>query len=71
MILNSCKKNKKKVKKKMTLPNCEMAKSMNDESMMLEIDNSLCAVSGCKNKAIKSVNRGVSVPVCKEHQNSV
>jgi len=55
----------------MTIPNCEMAKSMNREMMDLEIDDSLCAVSGCKNKAIKSVYRGVSVPVCKEHQNSV
>ena len=56
----------------MTMPNCEMAKSMNREMMDLEFDDSLCAVSGCKNKYIKIVSRGYcGVPVCKEHQNSV
>ena len=53
----------------MTMPDCEMARSMNDEMMSLEIDDSLCAVSGCNNKFIKLVScgRGMSVPLCKEH----
>ncbi len=55
----------------MTMPDCEIARSMNDEMMMLEIDNSLCAVSGCNNKYVKIVSRGVGVPVCKEHLHSV
>ena len=52
----------------MCIPDCEMARSMNDEVMEMKIDDSLCAVSGCKNKYIKIVYAGnCGVPLCKEH----
>ncbi|MFO8020658.1 MAG: hypothetical protein R6U96_18690 [Promethearchaeia archaeon] len=51
---------------------CEIKKSMNDEVMRMKINEGLCAISGCNNKAVQVVLRGnCGVPVCKEHHKSV
>ena len=55
--------------KKMTIPDCEMARSMNDEMMDFEFDETLCAVSGCKNKYTTIVwGKDFGIPFCDEHK---